>query len=550
MASGNAFAEGLAFSGASGGGTLIMGGDTVTSSSVAKNKSTKTSPKDYSTEEAEKALERIQKWYDRIISNYENQKTHIQNEIERLEEEGVGVSADYYEAQIDLNDNMITQYEKYRQELLNELENTPHKTDEWYELSEAFWNTEQRIQELTVDSIKLRKAMVLLYKDAFDGFGDHASLFEEYKDNQITSLELYKEQLELNGELPNKGLYDEMIARTEEKITADSALLDSQNQIIADLKAKMDTYDVGSAEYYEAADALAQMGVEAQNTKNRMAENKNTAIELKEAYKDLYVTAWDAVRKGYENYDTYYENQKNLSQSYIDRLDTLGINVPDEAYEHLIDIQKSQNDNTWENYLSARKEMIQLEASGVGPDDQRWIDKYNEVNELYQKYIDGENEVFAKQQEIIQNQWDKWDQVIDRINYSVKTLQNISDLVSNEDVATEDGEWTAEGLVQLGTAHQQMEYNKQIAAEYAEEIESLNDQYDRGEITEKVYTERLQELEDGQWDAISAYEDAKEAIVDLEEARIDMVEEGIDKEIEAYQELIKLKQEELESERD
>ena len=95
-----------------------------------------------------------------------------------------------------------------------------------------------------------------------------------------------------------------------------------------------------------------------------------------------------------------------------------------------------------------------------------------------------------------------------------------------------------------------MELNKQKSAEYAQEIEALNAEYAEGSMSEQAYYERLQELKEGQWDAIDAYESAKDAMIDMEEARIDMIEEGINEEIEAYQELIDLKREELDAERD
>ena len=76
---------------------------------------------------------------------------------------------------------------------------------------------------------------------------------------------------------------------------------------------------------------------------------------------------------------------------------------------------------------------------------------------------------------------------------SVVLLENVSGLVSNKDVANEDGSWTAEGLTQAGMNYQQMEYNKGLIAEYSKKIEYLNEQFALGNISEKEYTEQMQD---------------------------------------------------------
>ena len=98
--------------------------------------------------------------------------------------------------------------------------------------------------------------------------------------------------------------------------------------------------------------------------------------------------------------------------------------------------------------------------------------------------------------------------------------------------------------------YQQYELSKGQAKAYGEEIDRLTEAYARGEMSENTYNERLKELTDGQWDAIQTSEDLKYSIIDMCEARVDLIEDGIQKEIEAYQELIELKKEELQSERD
>ena len=119
-----------------------------------------------------------------------------------------------------------------------------------------------------------------------------------------------------------------------------------------------------------------------------------------------------------------------------------------------------------------------------------------------------------------------------------------------KDVVDEAANWTKEGITSLGLYAQQMEVAEMQAKEYKEEINYLNKNWQKLGYTEQEYIEKLEELKDGQYDAIQSYHDAKDAIVDLNSERIDAIKEGIEKEIEAYSELIEKKKEALDAEKD
>lgn len=60
----------------------------------------------------------------------------------------------------------------------------------------------------------------------------------------------------------------------------------------------------------------------------------------------------------------------------------------------------------------------------------------------------------------------------------------------------------------------------------------------------------MQELKEGQWQSVEAYETAKDEIISLNKARVTAVKDGIQKEIDAYQELIDKQKEALNAEKD
>jgi chromosome segregation ATPase len=194
--------------------------------------------------------------------------------------------------------------------------------------------------------------------------------------------------------------------------------------------------------------------------------------------------------------------------------------------------------------------LVDIEAAGYTAADQEWQDAYQQVVELEKAVQDNDIAMAEWEKTIRDMDFEKFDRFIGRLDDVKSEIDNVRGLFEDDDVANKDGTWTEEGITSLGLAYQQMELAQQKSQEYAEKIEDLNEAYKNGEMSEKEYYERLQELKDGQWGAIDAYEAAKDAIIDMEEARIDMIEEGIEEEIDAYSELIDMKKSELEAERD
>ncbi len=511
------------------------------------------SPKSSGDKDDDKRLENLQKKYEGKIKNLENQKTWLENEIAREEEIGLGVSKSYYEERIKLNDKLTDQYEAQRKDLIALKDVYPEGSEKWYEVTDALWEVDHAIQDIITDSIKASKEIINLYNDVFSKIGEAYDDKLSISDDTISSMQNYAELLELQGGTATKGLYDAMIAENQNKLDTQWEKFNALNNVVEAIKAEENTAAPGSDEWeafeLERNKAIIAARAEQRQLKLDMQDTTKEIEQQKEEFKELATQLWDDVRAAYNNRDTYYQNQIALNDKYIEKLETLGINVPDKAYKAQIQSLEVAKTNAYKDYAQARQEMLDYEYI-YGADSQEYIDKYNETIELHHKALDYENQILEKQQQIFDNQIDRFNQVIDRVTNATQRMQNISGLLEREDVATEDGEWTSEGLTRLGIAYQQMEYYKQSSNEIAEKMAEVTEAYENGEISEKKYYDTMQELENQQWDSINSYEDMKDAIIDMEEARIDMIEEGLNKEAEAYQELIDLKKEELEAERD
>lgn len=492
--------------------------------------------------ETESALERLQKRYERQISNLDNQQTYLQNEVNRLEAEHQGISKQYYEDQIAIEQQKLSLYQQERSELLGLLNSTTKGTDEWYDVADALWSVEHNIQEATLNMIEFRQSIIDLYKTAFDDLANAHSNKDDFLSDQQNYIDKYLELLDLQGEVASASGYQEQIAAEQKKMANNVAQLNNLRELLAD---GMSTGYIkeGSEEWIDMQDQIRE--VEA-----AILDNKIALEEYNNELKNLAVEAFNLVRDAFSNKDDFFTTQQDYIEGYIDYLEAIGVDAPEAIYEKLIEIEQEKRKNTLADLVDARQGFKDIEAKGYTAADEEWQDAYSQITELEKKIQDSDIAMAQWEQTIRELNFDKFDRFISRLDDLNSEIEHLRGLMDNEDVAFEDGTWTEEGITSLGLLYQQMQLNQQKSQEYAKKIDELNEEYAKGSMQEQEYYEQLQELKEGQWDAIEAYEDVKDAIVDMEEARIDMVENGINKEIDAYQELIDLKKKELESERD
>ena len=494
------------------------------------------------TQETEDALEKLLKKYERKIDNLSNQQTQIQNQIDILEAQEKGISKSYYEEQIAIEQNKLKLYEQERAELLAMLNSTKQGTDTWYEIADAIWDTEHAIQESTLKMIEFRQSIIDLYKAAFDdvsgAFGNKNDYFSDYQE----LISKRQELLDLLDEPASASGYKERIGLEEDKLAANIEKLNSLEQVLKD--------SVASGYVEEGSDEWIEMQSEIRATTLEIADNKIAIQELIDEMNNIPVDVFNKTREAFEFKDSFLTSQQDYIEGYADYLEAIGVDVPEEVYDKLIEIEQEKRASKVEDLVNARQQFADIEAQGFTAADEEWQDAYNKIVELEKGVQDCDIAIAEWEKTIRELDLDTFERFIDRLNDIQSEIEHLYSLTSKKDVAFEDGTFTKEGITSIGLMYQKMELAKQTSEEYANKIKELNEKFAAGAIEEQEYYETLQTLKEGQWDAIDAYEDAKDAIVDLEEARIDMIEKGIEKEIDAYQELIDLKKDELDAERD
>lgn len=493
-------------------------------------------------DETQKALEKLQKKYEHQISNYENQQTYLQNIIDKLEAENKGVSKKYYEDQIAIEQKKLDLYTKQRTELLSLLNSTAKGTDDWFEIADALWEVEHNIQESTLSMVEFRQSIIDLYQTAFDDLDKSHGDKDNFLSDQQDYIDKYNELLELQNKPITMAGYQEQIAIEEEKMANNISELADLRKTLAD--------SMSSGYIKEGSEEWVEMQESIRETEAAILDNQIAIEEYKKELKSLSVEAFELVRGAFSNKNDFLTSQQDYVEGYADYLEALNVDVPAEVYDKLIEIEKEKRQNNVANLVSARAQFAEIEAQGYTAADEEWQDAYNQIIEIEKAIQDSDIAMAQWEQTLRELDFEKFERFISRLSDVRSEIDHIRNLMDGEDVAFEDGSWTEEGITSLGLLYQQIQIAKQESEAYAKQIDELNKQYEAGSISEEEYYEKLQELKEGQWDAIEAYKDAEDAIVDMEEARINMIEEGINEEIEAYEELIELKKEELDAERD
>lgn len=407
--------------------------------------------------------------------------------------------------------------------------------------------------------------------DAADSISDAADEFEEVFDWFEVLLEEIENNISLmNAKLENaigisakKGIYSEIINteqfKLQELYEGIKLYSDYANKLLAKVP---DQYkEMAKNGAVAITDFLGEANEEVVESINNYREWSNKVNDLnqqleetKKTIADTHVEIQSMVKDEYDNRISLITSVNDRIQETIDLLDEEGKRSSAVMYEEMIKNstkQLSQLQNKRAEMQKALDEAVSLGPNGgVEKYSTQWYEMVNAINDVDSEINDCKVDLEGFQNSINQLHWDNFEKFAEAINNVGTEISNLGDLINDEDVVDEVGNWTNKGVTALGLFAQEMERAKYMAEQYGKEIDYLNKEYEAGKYSEDEYIEKLQELKDGQWDNIKAYEAAKDSIVDLNKTRIESVKDGIQKEIDAYSELIDKKKEELSLQKD
>lgn len=283
----------------------------------------------------------------------------------------------------------------------------------------------------------------------------------------------------------------------------------------------------------------------------KASDVKKQQQEVKKEITSISLQKVQTIADEYDRVIAKITTLNDLLQANVDLIDEQGERTSAVMYEEMIKNSQKELEQLQKQRAEMQKEFdAQVSAGNIEVGSEEWYEGIAAIQDVDKAIIDCRKDIEDFQNSINQLHWDNFDGLIEAIDNVGKEISNLGDLIDDEDITDEMGNWTDEGITKMGLLAQEMERAQYRAKQYAEQIDYLNQEYAAGKYSVDEYNEKLQELKDGQWDSIKSYEAAKDAIVDLNRTRVDAAKDAMQKEIDAYNELIDKKKEELQLSKD
>lgn len=264
-------------------------------------------------------------------------------------------------------------------------------------------------------------------------------------------------------------------------------------------------------------------------------DTKKEMQELAKSRLDNIINDFESITSLMDKYSSYSNNLLNLQKS-------LGEEISNSDYEQLIDQQEAIYNQLQNEYGSLSSELAKAVSAGTiktGSDEWR---KYNgeliDINSSMNDAVSSMNDFRKALMDLPFEQLQTVANEFDRLNSGMETMLD----VMGSEGTTLDGMVTAKGLAQIALYGKQYANSKQLAAEYANAIDELNNAYENGSITQSEYNDKLGEFTSAQLSAVKATKEAEDAILQFRKT-------AIQEQIDDYNELIAKKKEALQQDK-
>lgn len=270
---------------------------------------------------------------------------------------------------------------------------------------------------------------------------------------------------------------------------------------------------------------------------------KDAIVELEEKVSELYETAFNDVVTKYEGGLSVIEHKKNMLDEAVSQSEEKGYITSVKYYDALI---KNENANI-DKLKKERTELIKTLNEGVKKgnikkESEAWYEMVGQINDVTLSIEEANTAIIGFGNSIRDIQWEVFDLIQTKITHITDESKFLNDLLSNDELYTDKGQLTNEGLASMGLHGVNYNVDMAQADRYAKEIRELNKEIAKDPY-DKELIERRRELIELQQDMILAAEDEKQAIKD-------MVEEGINKELDSLKDLIDTYTEAMDAQKD
>ncbi len=393
-----------------------------------------------------------------------------------------------------------------------------------------------------LNRLKASKSTASEYSELFDFFERRIKALD-------SSLSLLKANLSsLPGSFAKNSLLDAQISLNEEKINnySDALALYAEKadeafaKLPADLAKKVKEGAVSLTTFTgDSGKELTETIKDYETWAGKVNDCRQELSELKDTLRALELEKFNNLINDFTTQYDLHETANTLIGKQIALLKEAGLSVGEAFYTAQAGQAKKQLGLLEEEKAALIRQLAAALSSGhIEKGTDEWLEMVKALSDLDGRILDCkasieefDNAVLALHEEVFQR-------IQDRFSGFHSELEHLLSLFQDADVSDEAGDWTKEGLAQLGLLAQQYELARRQVQQYNDEIDKLNSDYLAGKYSAAEYADKLSKLTDAQWDAADAASSAEDAIIKLNEARVEKEIEGIEKEIDAYKELV------------
>ena len=289
-----------------------------------------------------------------------------------------------------------------------------------------------------------------------------------------------------------------------------------------------------ASNYLDIANEYSELEKKSESLKGKMLEQIETTTSAAKSTE----TALDRIKNKFQELTDVIGSNLNLIKSQISLLETRGSTVGRAYYDELISQSTEKINVLTEKYNELRKQFLQTDKG-----TEEWLELNAAILETQNAIIEAKTDIEGFQNSIDKLHWDELDKIADAIGNISDEAKSVIDLLDTDTVLDENGNLTKDAITALGMYGEQLESAQYLISKYSKEIEYLNGEYIKGTITVEEYNEKMQDLNDKQWESVDAYNSAKKAIIELRK-------KGIDEEIDALEELYDARKKAWEQEKD
>lgn len=289
-----------------------------------------------------------------------------------------------------------------------------------------------------------------------------------------------------------------------------------------------------ASNYLDIANEYSELEKKSESLKGKMLEQIETTTSAAKSTE----TALDRITKKYKELTDVIGSNVNLIKSQISLLETRGSTVGRAYYDELISQSTEKINVLTEQYNELRKQFLQTDKG-----TEEWLELNAAILETQNAIIEAKTDIEGFQNSIDKLHWDELDKIADVIGNISDEAKSVVDLLNTDDVLDDNGNFTKDAITALAMYGEQLESAQYLISKYSKEIEYLNGEYIKGTITVEEYNEKMNDLNDKQWESVDAYNAAKKAIIELRK-------KGIDEEIDALEELYDARKKAWEQEKD